>query len=64
MDVELIRLPPGVPFVLDGNIYYREFSTQFGLVKVFPVREGIVDFKRPKYFDNSILVCKYERKRI
>lgn len=62
MTSDLLHLYPGVPFVVDGQIYYREFETAYNLIKCFPVINGVVRFKEPKYFDKTTSVQRYEFK--
>lgn len=56
----LVRLPPGSPFILDGKVYYRRFVTCYDLIECYAVKNGIIDFKKPKFFDKSQNVEPYE----
>lgn len=58
--IPLVRLPPGMPFIVDGKVYYRRFVTSYNLVECYLVKNGIIDFKKPQYFDKSQNVEPYE----
>lgn len=63
--MELIRLPPGMPFVLSNTIYYREFAHKLKnvtLVKCFAVKDGCVSFKSPSFFNANTIIQPYEFK--
>lgn len=65
MVVKLIRLPPGAPFVLSGQIYYREFVyklSRIELIKCYCVKNGLVNFRLPDFFPPDLDVEVYEFK--